>query len=199
MSLSRIHVGILMSQNTFKPNRYSVVSEYPLREKNSISRNLTQHLRKTFPSSAHSLHSSERRIWSDSPRSICVSNLNPRKRGQQFILTNVRSKLNPKRIDQKLIEDWLENNSFIDSAVWGNVVAFEKQTQFGETEWVRLNCEQFFEARFRPISYVFPLSCFLLSMCLSSFDSFPFFSYMFLEISSASSLFDECSEFSKFR
>jgi hypothetical protein len=150
MSLSRIHVGILMSQNTFKPNRYSVVSEYPLREKISISRNLTQHLRKTFPSSAHSLHSSERRIWSDSPRSICVSNLNPRKRGQQFILTNVRSKLNTKRIDQKLIEDWLENNSFIDSAVWGNVVAFEKQTQFGETEWVRLNCEQFFEARFRP-------------------------------------------------
>ena len=43
----------------------------------------------------------------------------PRKRGQQFILTNVRSKLNPKRIDQRLIEDWLENNSFIDSAVWG--------------------------------------------------------------------------------
>ena len=134
----------------------------------------------TFPSSAHSLHSSEWRIWSDSPRSICVSNLNPREGGQQFLPTNVRSKQKNKRIDQILIEDWLENNTFIDSAVWGNAVAFEKQTQFGEKEWVRLNCEQFSEARFRPISYVFPLSCFLLSQY---FFRFCFISFLFLHVS----------------
>ena len=84
------------------------------------------------------------------PLLLVMATVDPRKRGQQFILTNVRSKLNPKRIDQKLIEDWLENNSFIDSVVRGNVVAFEKQTQFGEKEWVRLNCEQFSKAQFRP-------------------------------------------------
>ena len=76
MSLLWIHVGIHKTPNDFKLDRYSVVSEFLPHGKNSISRGLTQHLRKTFPPLARSLHSSEWQWRSIAYWSRCVSNLN---------------------------------------------------------------------------------------------------------------------------
>jgi hypothetical protein len=100
------------------------VSEFLPRGKNSISRGLTQHLRKTFPPLARSLHSSEWQWRSIAYWSRCVSNLNPRQRGQQFTLTLARPKAISKISYQRLKGGWLETNFLIVSAVQENEVAF---------------------------------------------------------------------------